>query len=211
MPALSSERKRFLEKYTLQYMKHVGEVAEYLDSRGIDPDLAHSTGLGVVRNPPPQHEMYEGSIAIPYLTDEGPVNMRFRCMKDHNCKELGHGKYSMMKGWEGNLYGVQQIREAEEWIAVTEGEFDSLILRKVGIPALGVPGSTMWKPWWPNVFDDFSLIYVFTDGDLAGDKMWERWSHEIDRCVRVKMPYKQDVTSFYVSYGKDALRAKVKR
>lgn len=211
MPALSSERKRFLEKYTLQYMEHVGEQAEYLAARGIDPELAKSAGLGVVTNPPPQHEMFEGSISIPYLTDFGPVNMRFRCMKDHQCKEFGHGKYSMMKGWHGNLYSVQQIAEAEDWIAVTEGEFDALILQKVGIPAIGIPGSTMWKEHWPNVFEDFSLVYLFTDGDMAGDKMWERWSHEIGNCVRVKMPPKHDVSSYYTEYGKDALRAKVKR
>jgi len=210
MPALSKEQKRFLEKYTLQYMEHLDEEAEYLEGRGL-LELARSRGLGVVRNPPPQHSMFEGSIAIPYLTDFGPVNMRFRCMKNHDCKEFNHGKYSMMKGWHANLYNVQQFSEAEDWIAVTEGEFDALTLQASGIPAVGVPGSTMWKEHWPNVFEDFSIVYVFTDGDTAGEKMWERWSHEVSNCVRVKMPSGEDVNSFFLRHGAEALRAKVKR
>jgi len=215
MAALSSERKRFLERATLQYAKHLDDAMPLLVERGLDPDLVRAEGLGVVRDPLPGHDIHEGKLAIPYLTDHGPVNLRFRCLQRHNCSEMGHPKYSMMKGYEGNLYGVQQISTEglmDDWICVTEGEIDSLVLRQVGIPALGVPGAKMFKEHWPNVFEDFSYVYIFTDGDDAGDEMWSRWSSKLNTAtIRVKMPSKEDVNSFYQKYGAEALRAKVKR
>lgn len=214
MAALSKEQKRFLEVATMRYAKHLDDALPYLEGRGLDCDLLRAEGFGVVRDPLPGHDVHVGKLAIPYLTDHGPVNLRFRCLENHKCHEHGHPKYSMMKSYSANLYGVQQISTGvvDDWICVTEGEIDSLVLRQVGIPALGVPGAKMWKEWWPNVFEDFSYVYVFTDGDSAGDEMWSRWQNGISTAtIRVKMPTEHDVNSFFSTFGADALRAKVKR
>lgn len=208
MEALSSEQRRFLEEATRRYAKHGDEVVGYLEARGIGRELVASTAIGVVHDPLPQHQHLEGFMAIPYLTDFGPVNLRFRCMRD-DCDHDGHGKYHTPHGWPADIYGVQQFDEADDWIAVCEGELDALLLRQIGIPAVGIPGANVWHPWWPNVFEDYSRIYVIPDGDQAGQKMWDRWK-SLQDTIRVKLPQGLDVTDFVLKYGADAMREKVK-
>lgn len=210
MGMLSSERRRFLETATTRYMRHIHEAEPYLEGRGLDLDLVRGEGIGVVRDPLPGHEDYEGCLAIPYLTDAGPVNMRFRELPG---KQLS-GKYQMMKGWHGNIYGVQQISQGvcDDWIAVTEGEIDSLVLRQCGIPAVGIPGSKMFKDHWPLVFEDFSYVYLFTDGDTAGKGMYDTWQSRVKTAViRVAMPDGMDVNEFYNVHGAEALRERINR
>jgi len=212
MGALSREQKRFLEAATLRYAKHLEEVRPYLEERGLDFELLRAEGFGVVRDPLPGHDIHEGKLSIPYLTDHGPVNLRFRCLEKHD--HMGHGKYMMMKGYEGNLYGVQQISggDVDDWLAVTEGELDAISLRQAGIPALGVPGAKMWKQHWSKVFADFSYVYVFTDGDTAGDEMWKIWQDGLSTAtIRVKMPRGTDVNDVLKQQGPEALRKMVKR
>jgi DNA primase len=209
---LSKEHRKFLERATLQYAEHLDEAAEVLEARGIDLEHARSSGLGLVSSPPAQHERYRGRLAIPYLTDAGPVNMSFRCIQDHSCKDEGHGKYMKMEGWNANLYGVQSITWADEWIAIAEGELDALVLHQIGIPALGVPGVGNWKDHWLNIFDDFSRIYVFADSDAAGDAMFKKWAARMPtQAIHAKLPKGEDVNSTLVKYGADRIMAGIKK
>lgn len=209
MSTLSKEQRRFLERATLQYAEHLDEAAGLLEARGLDLDLARSSGLGVVRNPLPGHEWLEGRLVIPYLTDAGPVNLTYRCMEDHKCD--GHGKYIREKGLPGNLYNVQVIARADEWIAVTEGEIDALTLKQIGIPAIGIPGVEHWKDHWPHVFEDFSRVYLFEDGDDAGKKLYEKMSYELSNVIRVKMPNDEDVNSMFRKSGAEYLIGRIKK
>lgn len=215
MPALSKEQRVFLETTASQYASHLDEAAEWLEGRGIDLEHARYEGLGVVVDPPARHEAQFGRLAIPYITDFGVVAITFRCMRDHgdqSCKQLGHGKYSKEKGQANELYGVRAFDDAADWIGVTEGELDSLILRQIGIPAVSIPGAENWEEWWPNVFEDLSRIYVFADGDDAGKKLYERLRDKLSMPVlRVKLPAGEDVNSTYLKYGAEAIVKRVKK
>jgi len=49
------------------------------------------------------------------------VNFNFRCIQNHNCKEVPHhSKYWKRKGSKTNLYGVLSVAQATDWIVVTE-------------------------------------------------------------------------------------------
>ena len=175
-------------------------------------EAAAYEGLGVVRDAPALHEQYEGRLAIPYITDYGPVNMTFRCLKDHDCKEHGHGKYLKVKGAESDLYGVRAFDDATDWIGVCEGELDSLILRQIGIPAVSNPGATNWKDHWPNVFEDLSRIYVFADADESGNKMYNTFRDNLPMpVIKVRLPVGEDVNSTYVKYGAQAIIDRIKK
>lgn len=212
MAPLSKERRRLLERATLQYAEHLDEAAEWLVGRGIDLEVARSSGLGVVRNPPPQHYHMEGRLSIPYLTDAGPVAIVGRCMLPHDCKEqVDHGKMAKPTGQGNLLYGVQSMSWADEWIVVTEGEIDALTWHQIGVPAISIPGAKNWKEHWPHVFADFSRVYVVTDGDDAGKEVWKKVSYEVDNAIWIKMPDGEDTNSMYLKRGKDYLLSRIKK
>jgi 5S rRNA maturation endonuclease (ribonuclease M5) len=215
MGMLSKEQRKFLESSAVQYAEHLDDAAEWLAARGIDLEHARFEGLGVVRNPTAMHEGYEGRLAIPYITEFGVVNMSFRCLRNHKCRDEGCVKYLKRKGAESDLYGVRAFDDARDWIGVCEGELDSLILRQIGIPAVSNPGAKNWKEWWPNVFEDFSRVYVFADADDAGDGMYERFSDGLSKTsasvIKVKLPAGEDVNSTYVKHGADAILRRIKK
>lgn len=210
MVTLSKEQRRFLDQATMQYLAHLDLAAGWLDGRGIDLEHARRNGLGVVVEPLRGHESYRGRLSIPYLTPSGTMALNFRCIQDHNCKEIeGHKKYLKPAGTKQHLYGVMYYDDADNFIALTEGEIDALTLQQIGIPALGVPGAENWKPHWTSILQDFSTVYVFSDGDEAGQKFAKRVMTEYDRTVNVRMPEGEDVNSVFVKYGKDYLLKKI--
>lgn len=158
----------------------------------------------------------EGYLHIPYLTRSGPVNAQFRCIQDHNCKEVpNHSKYKKRKGSPVNLYGVLSVAQAEDWIVVTEGEIDALIWQSIGVPALAVPGAENWKEHWANLLEDFSRVYLAEDGDAAGKDLWIAMSEHIDQSntmvVRMRMPDGEDTNSMYLKHGKEYLLGRIKK
>lgn len=193
----------------MSYTAHLDRALPYLAERGIEERIARSEGLGVVVDPIPGHEHLRNRLMIPYLTEAGPVNMNFRCMQKHSCKEAGHQKYMSASGLSPNLYHVRSLQAAGEWIAVTEGEFDAIVLNMCGIPAVGVPGAKKWESFWNLIFDDFVRVYVFEDGDKAGKEFGDKLVSEVG-AIRVAMPDKQDVNSMYLSESADYLRGRIR-
>lgn len=210
MGQLSIVQRKSLERATVQYQEHLPEAEEYLLGRGIGLEAARSSALGVVRDPIPGHEHLVGRLAIPYMTPAGPVNMNFRCTQKHKCKEAGHPKYIMWTGLEVNLYNVSALSTAGSAIAVAEGEIDALSSTLAGIPCVGISGANKWQDHWNNIFEDFSRIYVWQEGDDAGKKFGDRLVSEV-AAIRVPLPSSQDVNSIWVEQGKDALRARIRK
>lgn len=213
MSALSKEQRTYLERATLEYAKNLDDAAEWLAGRGLDLEFARSRGLGVVRETLPGHESVAGYLSIPYLTDKGPVNMSFRCMEKHNCKEQGayHKKYRKRKGSPSNLYGVQSADWADDWIVVTEGELDALTWQQIGVPAIGVPGAENWKDHWVNVLEDFSRVHLAEDGDDAGKDLWISVSENLTNVVRMRMPDGEDSNSMFLKAGEGYLLSRIKK
>lgn len=190
-------------------MDNVVAAEAYLTGRGITLEVAAGYALGVVVDPILGHEQYVGRLAIPYLTNSGPVNMKFRCLKHHDCHREGCAKYLSWQGLDTNLYNVQVYARAGDVLVVTEGELDALTLDMIGIPAMGVPGSSNWKPHWNRIFDDFSTIYVFSDGDAAGQKFAKKAQVECN-AINIKMPDGEDVNSTYLREGAEYLKNRIR-
>lgn len=208
MAKLSASQRSGLEQATMRYMESVDLASAYLARRGISEEQAATAALGVVDQPILGHESYKGRLAIPYLTDSGPINMAFRCIKDHNCKAEGHGKYLKLENADVNLYNVQDYYQAYDSIAVTEGEMDALILSMIGIPAIGVPGAENWKPHWNLIFQDFQKVFVFSDGDEAGQNFAKKVVSEL-RAINIPMPNGMDVNDVYLEAGPEALLVRI--
>ena len=181
------------------------QAARYLLDRGISQETAMAARLGVVTDPLPGHERMRGFLSIPYLDRHGaPLSVRFRCLEQHDHREHFHGKYMSLPEEPPRLYNIGAIFAAEETIAVTEGEFDALILNQIGIPAVGAPGAKMWRPHHRRMLAGFGKVWVFGDPDEAGAE----FSHTVTRSIRQAHAIRLrlgDVTDTYLQGGEDAI------
>jgi hypothetical protein len=192
-----------LESQTSRYQNNLYVAAEYLEGRGITEDTAVTARLGVV------DEAIHGDadaafnrLSIPYITRSGVVDLRYRCLRQHDCGEVGCAKYLGRPGSSLRIFGVEDLVSAGDTIAVTEGELDRLILRQLGYPSCGLPGAESWKRHWHRLFEDFSRIVVFGDGDAAGHRFIKKMMDEFPQSVEgVQLPDGEDVNSMYLLEG----------
>lgn len=194
------------------YATNVDLAAGFLGSRLLEREHALSSLLGVVSEPyVPEHARFVGRLSIPYLTPNGAVNLRFRCLA---CPEkcVGHGKYDSPAGLGTNLYNVTALHEHTTRVGCTEGELDALVATHVlGLPSVGVPGIKNWKPHFGRCFADFDEVLVFADADEdeeKGIKHAKRAVKEIGegRARLVLPPAGLDLTEHVQRDGVEAVR-----
>lgn len=223
-----SSLRSFLEKSTETYYRHnlpVSVAGQYLTTtRGLSPDSVKSFRLGYVDDPLPGHEDYQGRLAIPYLTRAGVVQIRFRALPG----DPSPAKYLSMPGVDPTLYNVNDLSRPEPFVCVCEGEIDTITAHQAGLPAIGVPGVNGWRPWFRRCLQGFDAVYVLCDNDIPkarpgctcngdgtcrghnpGAEFGHRLAAEVQNARVVLMPVGQDVNSFVVEHGPEALREKV--
>ena len=98
-------------------------------------------------------------------------------------------------------------------IVVCEGELDAVVVSGViGIPAVGVPGVTAWKPHFPKLFNGYDTVYVVGDNDIKEDgsnpgmEFAKRVANEILNSTIVTLPPGNDINDYYLANGPDATR-----
>lgn len=201
---LTHSQKESLTKAVVRYNKSVHLAEEYLQRRGISLADADTVRLGVVDEPLPGHEAFVGRLAIPYLTPNGVVDVRFRSMG------IEEPKYMGLPGTTTRMYNVLALQQAQDFIAVCEGEIDAITLHyKCGIPAIGVPGANSWKKHYTRMLADFETVYVFADGDQPGSDFAKNLARELQTVVTLQMPEGEDVNSMYLTNGYEYFREKV--
>jgi len=158
-----------------------------------------------VNDPLPGHEVYKGRLVIPYLTRTGVIDIRFRSIDGNDPKYLG------LPGATTHLFNVTSLFKAQDWIAVCEGEIDTITLDlKVGFPTIGVPGANNWKKHYYKLLADFEKIVIFADGDQAGQDFARQLAKELGTVTIISMPDGEDVNSIYTKHGLDFFKEKMK-
>lgn len=202
---LSEDAKLLLEQAAVAYNAQISSAAAYLVGRGISEKAAHTHLLGYVAEPVIGHEDMQGRLAIPYITPTGIVDIRFRAVTPETTP-----KYLSRSGAEQHIYNVSAFQEDSDFIAVCEGEMDTIITHSMcGIPAVGMPGSQAWKDWQARAFHDYRKVFVLTDGDNAGKEMGKKIMQAIDVAVVVSMPDGMDVNEVYLNEGADGIRKRI--
>lgn len=204
----SNEQRLLLAQAASQYQSDLAAgiaAQDYLKSRGFTEEVATAWRLGLVSSPLAGHERFQGRLALPYLTPAGPVNFRFRCLRQHSCKEAGHGKYLGLEGFETNLYNVLDLAKPGTTICVTEGELDAITLSMCGIPAVAVPGATNFKKHMGRCLDDWSRVLVLGDPDDAGKGLNKKLINDV-RAIPVRMPKGKDCNDVFRESGAEGLR-----
>lgn len=197
------------KRYHAMLFREEGDRARaYLQERGFTAEMAEEQMLGVVEDPYPGHEAYVGRLAIPYITTSGVVDIRFRCLKDHNCKDHGCPKYLGLPGSPTRMYDARRVMDPGNVIAVCEGELDACVMTHVvGIPAVAVPGVQNWKAHYSLVLSGFDLVLVLGDGDEAGRKFSRSVAPLTDNGVEIPMPNGHDVNSLVLEQGPESVRS----
>lgn len=204
----SPEQRRLLAQAASQYQADLAVDTAgqtYLKSRGFSEPVANMFRLGVVRTPIQGHEGYQGRLALPYITPGGVVNFRFRCLRQHSCKDEGCRKYLGLEGFETNLYNVMDLSKPGDVICVCEGEIDAITLSISGIPAVAVPGATNFKKHMGRCLDDFSRALVLGDPDDAGKGLNKKLINDV-RAIPIRMPKGMDCNDVYRESGAEGLR-----
>jgi hypothetical protein len=137
-------------------------IAELADAKRLDAEKLRAWGLT---------DLPDGGIEIPYRDTNGnTVAIRYRLALD------GANRFRWRQDDTPCLYGLWRL---DDWelgsdLYLCEGETDALTLWHAGLPALGIPGATAWKPeWWRNLWE-FGRIVIIPDADKAGEQMTER-------------------------------------
>ena len=197
-------QKELLGRAASKYAGSISLAADYLASRGITKEVALQARLGVVEEPEPGHEAYQGRLSIPYITKTGVVDLRFRSLNP-----AVEPKYMGMTGAETKMFNVLDIEKAGDWIGVCEGELDTITLSAlVGIPCIGVPGANSWKKHYTRLLADFERVFVFADGDQPGKEFASSLARELP-VTTISMDDGEDVNSSFVKYGADYIRKKM--
>lgn len=200
----SALQKELLGRAAAKYAENIHLATDYLESRGISQAVAQAVSLGVVMEPEPGHEQYAGRLSIPFITKSGVVDIRFRSLNP-----AVEPKYMGLTGAETKMYNVLDVERAGDYIAVCEGELDTLTLSKcVGIQSVGVTGANAWKPHYTRLLADFSRVFIFADGDQPGRDFANALTRELP-VTMIQLPDGEDVNSMFVEYGKEYFWDKV--
>lgn len=208
MQTLSAAQRRFFEQAVSTYQADLAadiSAQGYLAKRGINAQAAGTFRLGVVGHPLPGHEDYWSRLAIPYLTPAGVVNIRFRCLKAHNCADEGCPKYLSLPEAGTNLFNVLDLKKDSPHIVIPEGELDVISWSLAGVPAVGPPGVDGWQKHFGRCLENFEVVYGAGDGDKAGRKFNNFLAREV-KARPLRFPDGEDGNSLYVKGGADALR-----
>lgn len=197
---LSKKRKQLLGSAAKRYLESRDDrTLEYFLSRGLDEETLDEFWIGTVLEPADDsHEIFLGRACIPYRTPTGVVNLKFRCMEDHRCKDYGHEKYYSLSGYGTRLYNVLALSQDSSSIAITEGEIDAMSVQSIlGMPAVGYPGATQWSgnPHWPLIFEGYSNVWVIADGDKPGRDAAKEVAGTMRNAQVVRCPDGEDANS----------------
>lgn len=214
-PSMKKSLARSVEHYRKQLeVSEEGRLAiSYLKARGITKETADSFLLGVVVDPLPEsgHDFQTGRLAIPYLTQTGIVQVRFRAIPYDGIPGNPEPSPKMKSeaGAGSTIYNSRALLGSTT-IYVCEGEFDTMSAVQAGLPAVGIPGANAWQSVYARALK-WRNVVILADNDDHGEGM--KFAEKVQADTRgariVLMDKGHDVNSFMTEYGESALRKKV--
>lgn len=151
-------------------------------------------------------------MSVPYLTARGTVGMKFRCIADHHCKEVGCQRYDQPAGQKVHLFNAGILASTKsDVVAVCEGELDAILCTwELGIPAVGTAAGT-WLDHYPRCFADFEEVIVIADHDVKPDgsspgiKHAKKVQSTVSRSRIVTPPAGMDLGEWFLTAGREAV------
>lgn len=185
-------------------------MTDYFADHALTLEIAERYQLGIVERPAPQDKRFTGMLVIPYLTANGIMALKFRCMEEHDHSVHG-GKYGVPSGQGARPYNPVAYFDAFNRIGICEGEVDTIVATEViGIPTIGIPGVEMWRghlQTWKHTLKDYNEVIIFGDGDDAGRRMARQIQEDLGtRALIAQCDSGDDVASTVAKGRADLLR-----
>ena len=148
--------------------------------------------------------MYRGCLSIPYMRWSqwrgwSVAAIRYRRLDGEK------PKYMTMTGDKPRLYNTHALTRYSKDMAITEGEIDAVSAELAGVPAVGVPGAQMWKPYFRELFMGYRNVNILAEGDEAGMDFAKQVAKTLPNARIIPMPDGSDVNDLVLREGKEAL------
>jgi DNA primase len=114
-------------------------------------------------------------------------------------------KYLTTPGDKPRLYNTHALTLSSPDMSITEGELDAVSAELAGVPAVGVPGAQMWKPYFRELFCGYRNVNIFADGDEAGLAFAQQVAKTLTNARIILLPDGEDVNSLVLKQGRQAL------
>lgn len=186
------------------------------EDRGLTPETIEEYMLGVV-DPDcadPEHQAMIGYISMPYLTPTSRVDraLNFADIRFRRGPGVSDDrpKVRSIPGHRSRLYCTTTLAAPGPYVAIAEGEMDTLTLNQCDIPAVGVAGVSAWNAdYYDKIFSGFEKVILPADNDDDGQgkEFAERVAKSVPNPKIVLMPEGEDVNSYFMKVGAAELRA----
>lgn len=203
--------KQILEKYGVTENEGKSSASytleQYAQEKHFDPEWLKNE-CRISNN----HDRYMKAdfMRIPYFNENGNESVfrkRF-AKKEFRWKKGSAGKIGMYGEWK-----LKSIREAG-YVVLCEGESDSQSLWMMKIPALGVPGASMFKEQHAKKLEGLK-VYIHKEKDQGGDTFFKKVTEALRSIgfmdeVKVfscgDVPDCKDPSDIWIRFGTDAAK-----
>jgi len=114
-------------------------------------------------------------------------------------------RFKWRRGDHPPLYGLPYLEEVRSigWVILLEGESDCWTLWRHQIPALGVPGASMWKSEYAALLEGVE-VYLWHEPDGGGDGLLKAISVDLPELKLIEAPQgAKDPSELYMQIGDD--------
>lgn len=181
-----------------------GHAVEFLEGRGIVPTVASE-----------KYHIHgdDGGIHIPYYNGNEWVNTKHRFFRLTDGTWEDKAGHSMDAGKPLTFWNMDACR-GQETIAITEGEWDAIVITEAGIPAMSVPNGASkgsmkldYLASGQEIIEAANRILICVDTDEAGVKLEEELVRRIgpEKCLRVDWSIGKDANDVFKEGGLEAL------
>jgi putative DNA primase/helicase len=144
-------------------------LKSYAYYKNLPVDFLQSLGLSDV------HYFGNPALRIPYLDVDGTEGaVRYRTALEKSAAE--DDRFRWKSGSQVRPYGLWRLEKIQEagFVWLVEGESDCHTIWYHGLPALGIPGASLWRSEWAEYLEDAGKVYVVVEPDGGGETFWER-------------------------------------
>lgn len=173
-------------------------LEQYAVTKNLSVDFLCGLGLSTI------HVGSQPAVRIPYRGLDGlEAAVRFRLALE------GEDRFRWRTGSKPCLYGLWRLRGVAEFICLVEGESDSHTLWYHNIPALGLPGASLWREEWAKLLEGIRCIYVVDERDKGGEavRKWLSRSRIRERVKVMRLDGVKDASALYLKNPSGFVRA----